>query len=103
MATSTPHRLVRQRRYHGEWCRDCGKRGRESEAAIQVKDADTFTREGYEFLGWARLNETDENGVKNPEVVDAEGNFINQNLTEADLWLTWDGEAYTAVNKQVRL
>lgn len=56
-------------------------------AAIQVKPADTFTREGYEFLGWARL---DESKVK------VDGKWTPQDLTKADLWLIWDGEKYIA-------
>ena len=57
-------------------------------AAISVKPANTFTREGYVFLGWARLNEAD--------MKDGDGWKLDNNLTAEDLWLTWDGKKYTA-------
>jgi len=50
--------------------------------AIDIRAAESFTRPGYTFLGWARVDETDENGVaiNNPEEMD---------LGVNDLWLTY--------------
>lgn len=59
-------------------------------SAIQIKPADTFTREGYEFLGWARLDED--------EMKDGDSWKQDDDAAAANLWLKWDGEHYTAVN-----
>lgn len=51
---------------------------------VDVKAADTFTREGYEFLGWARVAEAD---AKDGE------SWKQMDLGEDDLWLVWNEEA----------
>ena len=56
-----------------------------------IKPSDTFTRDGYVFLGWARLNEDDCSLTK-----DEAGNITaaaqNNNLDADDLWLIYDEE-----------
>lgn len=56
-----------------------------------IKPADTFTRDGYVFLGWARLNEDDCSLI-----TDDAGNITaaapNDNLDADDLWLIYDEE-----------
>lgn len=54
------------------------------------------TREGYTFLGWARMPE-----FEGEITLDANGNIsndkiFNYDLTEADLYIKWDGEKYLA-------
>ncbi|QTE69324.1 Cna B-type domain-containing protein [Clostridiales bacterium] len=52
--------------------------------AVAIKPANTFTREGYKFLGWARIESTDDEG--NP----ISGHPTIYNLTEDDLYLVYD-------------
>ena len=56
--------------------------------AINVRPASTYTYDGYKFLGWARLNETDDQGhdIEYDKLI---------NLTRENLWLAYDEETDT--------
>ncbi|MDO4860152.1 MAG: InlB B-repeat-containing protein, partial [Bacillota bacterium] len=60
--------------------------------SIDIRPADTFTREGYKFLGWAREGFTDK------EPLNDDGTINKSAFSEdddAELWLEWDGEKFT--------
>ena len=61
-------------------------------AEISIMPADTFTRDGYEFLGWAKLEEYDATDAPNGVKYDETNGWEQRNLTEADVWLKWDAE-----------
>ena len=62
-------------------------------AEISIMPADTFTRNGYEFLGWAKLDEYDATDAPNGVHFDETTGWEQRNLTEADVWLKWDASA----------
>ena len=69
--------------------------------AVDIEDATSFTRAGYTFLGWARLEETESLKKKDDQghiMKDEDGNDIflsyaeatGNELTAADLWLVYN-------------
>ena len=54
--------------------------------AVDIEPADRFTRPGYKFLGWARVNTTKNDGT----ALDPAYELAPRNLTEDDLFLVYD-------------
>ena len=67
--------------------------------AVDIKAADTFNRPGYNFLGWARVNTTDDSG--NPL---AGYKLEPRNLTDSDLFLKYvEAEGETAAHFEAEI
>ena len=56
--------------------------------AVEIKGADTFTRDGYEFIGWARVPTTNDDGT----AMDPAYELSPKDLTASDLFLIYDKE-----------
>ena len=56
--------------------------------AVDIKGADTFTRDGYEFIGWARVPTTNDDGT----AMDPAYELSPKDLTASDLFLIYDKE-----------
>ena len=54
--------------------------------AVDIKSADTFTRDGYEFIGWARVPTTNDDGT----AMDPAYELSPKDLTASDLFLIYD-------------